>query len=202
MSPETVKRSVRALASRWWVQEIRGVAALVFGVLAMTLPGSSPKALVVLFGLYAAVDGVANLALAVRRGPEGATWVPLELQGAVGLMAAAVALGWPALSSTAFLWLVAGWALLTGAAQIAAAKILRRELVDEWVLAAGAAFSIAFGVHLVMLPVLGAKTMVWSTGVYGLVFGLLLVRLGFRLRRWDHSNASWPFGELGGASPS
>jgi uncharacterized membrane protein HdeD (DUF308 family) len=191
---------VHALASRWWMQEVRGVAALVFGILAMTLLGSSPRSLVVLFGIYAAVDAVANLALAVRRGGEGTSWVSLELQGAVGLAASAVALAWTGLSPMAFLMLVAGWALLTGGAQIAAAVLLRREIVDEWIFAAGAAFTVAFGVHLVMLPVLGAQTMVWSTGAYGLVFGLLLLRLGFRLRRFDRTS-DWPFGELGGTSP-
>ncbi|RIK43843.1 MAG: hypothetical protein DCC55_04665 [Chloroflexi bacterium] len=49
---------VTALARNWWLLLIRGVLAVIFGILALVWPGITLAVLVLLFGAYALVDGI------------------------------------------------------------------------------------------------------------------------------------------------
>ncbi len=183
--------AVSALASRWWLVMVRGVAAVLFGVLAVALPGASLLSLVAIFGVYSAVDGLFAMMLAARRGRAGSSWGWMFYEGLVGVAAGALALAWPGVPATAFVLTLGSWAGLTGIAKLAAATDLRREITDEWRLAASGFVSLALGVVLVMYPSASAVAVLWSVGAFAIAFGLLLVALGFRLHRW-HRIGEWP----------
>jgi len=55
---------LHALARNWWIVLLRGIAAIVFGVLAFAWPGLTLRTLVLLYGAYALVDGIIALAAA------------------------------------------------------------------------------------------------------------------------------------------
>lgn len=54
------------LTRNWWVYALRGVVAIIFGVLALALPGTTILALVLVFGVYALFDGVLAVVAAFR----------------------------------------------------------------------------------------------------------------------------------------
>src|SRR3954471_14806482 len=170
-----------SLSHNWWAISLRGVAGILFGVITFVAPGISLAALVLLFGAYAFADGVLAIVTAVRR--RGADrWGLLLLEGLVGVAAGIVTWLWPGITALALLYVIAAWALVTGAFEIAAAIRLRKIISGEWLLALSGIFSIALGVLLIMAPGPGALAVVIWIGAYAFVFGALLFALGLRLK--------------------
>ncbi len=173
---------IDAIAKRWWMLVVRGVAAIAFGVLAIVWPSSSLLALVLLWGAYALIDGTTSVALAVRAGRARQRWGWLLFDGIVGIGAAVVTVLWPQITALALLMVIAAWAVITGIAKIVAAIELRRVIHGEWILGLSGLLSIGFGVLMIIFPGAGALAVVTLIGVYAMVFGALLTVLGFRIR--------------------
>jgi uncharacterized membrane protein HdeD (DUF308 family) len=190
MSPTVAAVNVDTLAHNWGAVLIRGILAILFGVITFVAPGMSLAVLVLLFGAYAFVDGVLAVVSAFRR-RESDHWAMMLLEGLVGIGAGLVTLFWPGLTALALLYVIGAWAMVTGAFEIAAAIRLRKVLHDEWLLVLGGLASIGLGVLLFAYPGPGALALILWIGAYALVFGVLLVGLAFRLRSWDRVH---PFG--------
>jgi len=173
------------LRTNWWALAIRGVLAVMFGVLAFIWPGLTMTVLVLLFGVYAIADGILAIAAAVSKSERATRWWALLIQGVLGIMAGLLTFVWPGITALFLLYLIAFWAIFTGAFQIAAAIRLRKELTGEWLMALGGAASVVFGVLLLLFPGAGALAVVWWIGAYAIVFGVLLLALAFSLRRWS-----------------
>lgn len=174
-----------ALAKNWWSLVIRGLVALMVGVVAFVWPGITLAALVILFGAYALIDGVVSLIGAWRASQTHQRWGVLVLEGIAGIAAAAITLLWPGITAFALVVVIAAWALVTGAFEIAAAVRLRKHISGEWLLALSGVVSILFGLLMVASPLAGALAIAYLVGIYAFVFGVLLMALGFRLRNWS-----------------
>jgi uncharacterized membrane protein HdeD (DUF308 family) len=170
------------LARNWWALALRGVFAVIFGVIAFAWPGITLAALVILYGAYAMADGIFAIAAAITGRPERAPWWALLLEGVLGIAVGIMTFAWPGITALVLLYLIAGWAMATGVLEIAAAIRLRREIRGEWMLALGGVLSIIFGILLVINPGAGALAVIWLIGGYAIVFGSLMIALGFRLR--------------------
>ena len=173
---------MNVVARNWWALVLRGVLGVAFGLFALALPGATFAVLVLAFGAYAFVDGVFNIVAALRdaRGERG--WWTLLLSGVAGVLAGLAALTAPALTALVLLYVIAGWAVLTGVLEIAAAVRLRRHITGEWLMALQGGLSVAFGVLVMLAPTAGALAVVLLIGAYALVSGLVLLALGARLR--------------------
>jgi uncharacterized membrane protein HdeD (DUF308 family) len=180
------------LHRNWWIVLLRGVAGIAFGILTFMAPGISLAALVLLWGAYAFADGVLALVSAIRRRGQSDRWWLLMLEGMVGIAAGVLTLVWPGITAIALLYLIAVWALLTGAIEIAAAIRLRKVISNEWLLALSGIASLGFGVLLILFPGPGALAVVIWIGAYSFVFGALLVALGLRLRSLGRPHAARP----------
>ncbi len=169
------------LSKHWWLLLVRGLAAIVFGLLAWTLPAMTLWAVVLLFGAYAMVDGVTAIANSFSGAGRQHRW-SLLLMGLVGVGAGVVAFGWPSITALALLWVIAFWAVLTGILEITAAFGLPAPTGDRWLLGLAGVVSTAFGVLLVTQPGAGLLTLVWLLGFYGVFYGVLAVIASFKLR--------------------
>jgi uncharacterized membrane protein HdeD (DUF308 family) len=175
------RRGMAWLARNWWAIALRGVAAVVFGVLALLLPGTTLAALVLLFGAYAIVEGVFSLIAAVRGRTDEPRWL-LALQAIVSIAAGFVAFLWPGLTALVLLYVIAAWALVIGVLQIVAAVRLHSRIRGEGWLVLSGILSMIFGVLMMWAPGAGALALVLWIGSYAIVFGALLIVLAFRLR--------------------
>lgn len=168
------------LSSRhWWVFAVRGIAAILFGILAFALPGITLTVLVLLWGAYALVDGVLSLVSAFRTTHDH-RW-GLLIEGLVGIGAGIVTFTWPGLTALVLLYIIAVWALITGVLELIAAFRLRRVIHDEWWLVLGGVASVVFGVLMLAMPAAGALALVWLIASYAIVFGVLMIALAVRL---------------------
>ena len=170
------------LAEYWWTLVLRGVAAVIFGILAYVWPGITFTVLVLFFGAYALWDGVFALIAAFRTQAER-RW-PLVLEGLVGIAAGVLTFIWPGAATLALLIIIGAWAFVTGIFEIVAAIRLREEIEGEWLLLVSGLLSVLFGIALAIWPAAGLVAVTWLIGAYSIVFGILLIVLGFRLRNW------------------
>ena len=170
------------LARNWWAIVLRGVAAILFGILAFVMPGITLAALVLLFGAYALVDGVLNIVAAITGRTRGQPWWMLVLAGIAGIAAGLVAFLMPGITAIALTYIIAAWAIVIGVLEIVAAVRLRKVITNEWWLGLSGALSIIFGVLLMAAPAAGALVLVLWIGAWAVVYGIVLIALGLRLR--------------------
>jgi uncharacterized membrane protein HdeD (DUF308 family) len=178
---------ITAVARNWWVFLVRGLAAILFGILAFIWPGITLFVLVLFWGAYALVDGIFALIAAFSGQAAQQRWWVLLLEGLLGIAAGIVTFLWPGMTAIALLYLIAAWAIVGGVLEIAAAIRLRQEIEGEWLLALSGVASIIFGVLMVIWPGAGALAVVWLIAGYAIVFGVLMIALAFRLRSWSKS---------------
>jgi uncharacterized membrane protein HdeD (DUF308 family) len=171
------------LARNWWSLALRGVLAILFGIVAWVWPEITLTSLVLLFGAYLLVDGVVNIVAAVRGRTAEPRWFPVVM-GIAEIIIGLVTLLWPGVTAIALVYLIAAWAVTMGAFAIFAAIALRRDIHGEWVLAVSGILSILFGLIIGILPGAGAIALIWLIGTFAIVDGILLLILAFRLRNW------------------
>ncbi len=166
----------------WWMFALRGLIAVIFGILALIWPGQTLLALVLLFGAYALVDGIFAVVAGIAFHRYFERWWAVLLEGLAGIIFGVLTFLWPNITALVFLYLIAAWALVTGVLEIVAAIQLRRVITGEWRLVLSGILSILLGVALFVFPGAGAVSLVWLIGIYAIVFGISLIALAFRLR--------------------
>jgi uncharacterized membrane protein HdeD (DUF308 family) len=174
------------LSGLWWAIALRAAAAILLGVIAIFMPGPTLAAIVIVFGIYAIVDGILAIVAAVRGFRRKERWWPMLLEGLVGIVAGAIAIFLPGIGALALTYLVAAWALVTGAFEIAAAIRLRKVISGEWLLLIAGLLSIVLAVLVALFPGTGALLLVWWLGAYAFAYGVVSLVLALRLRTWTH----------------
>ena len=167
---------VIVLARNWWALALRGLFAVLFGIVAFAWPGITLGALVLLYGAYALVDGVFAIAAALAGRAGGCPGGPCCWRALVGIAVGIMTFAWPGITALVLLYLIAAWAVVTGVLEIVAAIRLRKEIRGEWLLALSGVLSVLFGMALVVNPGAGALAVVWLIGAYAIAFGVLLHR--------------------------
>ena len=169
------------LTRNWWIVALRGLLAIVFGIIAFAWPEITMLSLVLVFAGYSIVDGTLGILLAIRGARRGERWGLLMLTGLLSITAGVMAAVWPGLTVIAFVLIMAFWAVFTGAVVTAVAFDMRVDHGRWWLVLAGLT-SIVYGVLLVVAPLLGAVVLTWWVGAHALVLGVTLLILAFKLR--------------------
>ena len=180
---EAESHSSNSLAHNWWMLALRGLVAIIFGVLAFVLPGMTLLTLVFLFGAYAIVNGVLALVHAFSAPKGYPRFGALIFTGILSIAAGVLAFVWPGITALSLVLLIAAWAIVNGVFEIATAIRLRRVIEHEWLLALAGILSVLLGIVILLQPGAGALALVWWIGGFALAFGVLLVALAFRVRR-------------------
>ena len=178
---------LHALAKSWWLVLLRGIAAIVFGVLAFVWPGLTLLTLVLLYGAYALVDGAFALIAAFTGGAKPVPTWWLIVVGLAGIAAGLATFLWPGITALVLLVFIGAWAIVHGIFEIIGAIKLRKEIDNEWWLILAGVMSVIFGIIVLVAPGAGALGLVWAIGAYSVVFGILLVGLSLRLKRHRHA---------------
>jgi uncharacterized membrane protein HdeD (DUF308 family) len=172
---ETLKR-------HWWVSVIRGIAAIVFGVIAFVYPGLTIATLVLFFGAWVLIDGIFRIVGAIGHRASDPDWGWQLVIGILGIVVGLLTFHAPQITALALVIYIAAWALMIGASEIALAVKMRREIKGEWFLILMGLASIAFAVLLLWNPIAGAAAVIWLIAWYAVVIGILAIFFGFRLR--------------------
>jgi uncharacterized membrane protein HdeD (DUF308 family) len=176
------RQRLNSFADNWRALALRGLVALLFGLVVLFWPGLVLAVLALLFGIYAVVDGAITFVPALRSSDRGARrWLPLT-EGAVGVIAGLVALLWPGMTGNGLIYVIVGWAFATGLLKIFTAVLLRAEVENGWLLAGSGALSVLFGILLAVLAGSDVPFLVPLIGAFAVVLGLALIVFAFRMR--------------------
>ena len=181
---------LHALAKNWWLLLLRGIAAIVFGVLAFAWPGLTLVTLVLFYGAFALVDGIIALVAAFTGGAKPVPTWWLVVVGLLGIGAGIATFVMPGITAILLILFMGAWALVHGIFEIIGAIQLRKEIDNEWMLILSGVVSVLFGVIVLIAPGTGALGLIWAIGAYSIVFGISFVALAFRLRNHKHEAAT------------
>ncbi|TSD93949.1 HdeD family acid-resistance protein [Skermania sp. ID1734] len=167
----------------WWLILLRGIFAVIFGIVALLWPGLTVLSLVLLFGIYSIVDGVTAIARAVHSRRYESAWVWWALVGIVSVVAGIIAFLWPAITALALLYVIAFYAIVFGVGQTVAAFRLREVRGIGWgLMLVSGILAIIFGIWLLVAPDTSILTLIWLLGGYAIAFGILVIVASFQLR--------------------
>jgi uncharacterized membrane protein HdeD (DUF308 family) len=166
------------LTQKWWTVALRGILAIVFGIVALAFPGITLVSLALVFGAYVFVDGVFAIVGAFGHRGREAVWYVLD--GILGIAVGVATFFFPAITAQALVFLIGLWAILTGIFEVVAGFEL--PVSRDWLLALAGVLSIVFGVLVFANPGSGAVAVVWLIGIYAVMFGVTLLVFSLRLR--------------------
>lgn len=159
--------------SRWGLA-LRGIAAIIFGLIVWAWPGMVLHVLVLIFGIFALASGIFAILAGVRADTSRNRWL-LIAEGVLAVLAGIVALAWPGITAVALLFLIAIWAIVTGVVEIIGSFRLGGAGGVEWLLILSGVVSIIFGILLFVWPHLGLLALVWLIGIYAVIYGVIML---------------------------
>src|SRR5438270_11316123 len=189
-----------SLAKTWWAFVLRGVFAMLFGLICLFFPPVAILALATLFGFWLLLDGVSGLASAWQTRGHGHWWLPL-LEGIAGLVAGFLAIAWPTITALVLVLFVGVWAIMTGLFEIWAAIRLREQIKGEFWLGLAGVISFIFGFTVLIFTGLVFLRVLWLIAIFAIAFGLSLIGLGWRLRRINEEMSRHGPMAAGGSPP-
>jgi uncharacterized membrane protein HdeD (DUF308 family) len=160
-----------ALVRNWWMMAIRGALAIAFGAALLLWPGVTFSIVVLLFGVYAIVDGGWSIAAANRASTRLTQAWPVMLEGMVSVAIGVVALVWPFMPRS-FVHLLVFWGVLTGVLELTAAIRLPLHRATSWVLGTAGASSLVLALLLFLLTRADDDVVVRVMAIYAQVFGV------------------------------
>jgi uncharacterized membrane protein HdeD (DUF308 family) len=174
-----------------WILGVRGVVAILFGLYALFAPWSALATLILAFGVCILLEGILGIVAAMRVRGHNQRSLPIALEGIVCVVVSLLALLRPDAAALTWLYLVSGFAVVSGILHMAGAIQLRKDFAGEWVLILNGALTTLFGILMIMLPLAGLLSLVWLIGAYSVFFGALLLAVAVRLRaRWRTTQAA------------
>jgi uncharacterized membrane protein HdeD (DUF308 family) len=171
---------MRVLAKNWWMVLLRGIAAILFGILAISWPDLAVGIFVALFGAYALVDGVFAIIAAFQGDDRDRLWHIAT--GALGIIVGLIAWIYPGLTALSLLYFIGAWAVVTGVMEIITGIRLRKQITNEFWLILGGVLSVLFGILCWLSPRDSALALTVVIGIYAIIFGAILVIFSLRLR--------------------
>ncbi|PZF74373.1 HdeD family acid-resistance protein [Taibaiella soli] len=174
----------------WWMFLLRGVIALLLGLLALFAPGVTFTSLIIFLGAYLFIDGIFSVLSALGARKTLKDWPWYLLSGITGIVIGLITFYHPFATATAVIYMIAFWSLIAGLVEITMAIRLARMIKGEGWYILGGALTILFGILILTNPIAGAITITMLFGIYAVMIGIMLISLSMRLRKRHNHHTS------------
>lgn len=156
---------------------LTGLVAIALGILLLAMPGATLKTVIYLFGIMVIVYGLARIVAALRGRMESRS--AGVAGGILAIIAGAAVMAWPEMTAATMIWIIAGWAIASGAMDFAGAFTAKEAGAGRrlWGAISGVV-SVVFGVLLIAWPGKGGLALLWLIGLYLLVLGFFRIAVG------------------------
>src|SRR5262245_10344595 len=176
--------SVHEMLKRGWMSLLlRGILAVIFGIMALAWPGLTVASLVIVFAAFALVEGVFAVSAAIAARKEFDDWWVLLLEGLLAIAFGVITFEHPGITALVLLLYISAWAILSGILRIALAIKLRKEMQGEWLLILAGVAAVLFGLAVMARPEAGAIALAWMIGTFALIEGFALIAFSFQVKR-------------------
>ena len=166
----------------WGVLALRGALSTAFGLYALLRPGQALATLIMVFGAMVLVAGILSIVAGLRRQSHHRPIAAIVVEGIICIAFGLLTLLMPGVTAVAWLFLVSGFAIVSGVLHFVAGLRLRKETPGEWTLILDGVLTVILGILMVLLPWAGLLALIWVVGAYSLFFGILLLVTAFRVR--------------------
>ncbi|MFO8143700.1 MAG: HdeD family acid-resistance protein [Dehalococcoidales bacterium] len=157
----------------WWSMLVKGIIAIVFGVVAVIWPGITLVTLVILFGIFFLVDGIFTIIMATQHHKVQKNWRWSLAAGVAGLVLGIIILSMPVISEIILIYLVGAWALIMGIMGTVSAVRMRKQISMGWPLTSGI-IGIVFGILILAAPLFTALVSTEVIGFFAIFWGISL----------------------------
>lgn len=164
----------------WRTIMLRGLASLVFGILAFVYPGVTLAVVVTIFGIYALIDGLLGL-WGVFSGGENRSMTGM-VTALAGIAAGLFCLIWRDQAVVYVVLLIGLWYVAAGLLQLVGSLVLRNDVDNAGMLALGGAVGAALGLLIMFYPKDATTAVLWIIASTAVVVGLILLFFGWKLR--------------------
>ena len=165
----------------WWLILLRGIVALLFGILALISAQFVLLFLVYLFGAYVLLDGIMAIVVSLEERKSASGWWVVLLLGIVGVIVGLLCFIHPGNVAVLIFYLVAIWLIISGLFVIISAFTLRAAGA-EWLLVVVGVISIIVGIIFFIHPTSSILSIVWLLGIFALVYGIVQIVRAIQLR--------------------
>jgi uncharacterized membrane protein HdeD (DUF308 family) len=173
---------LETLQKNWWLIAVRGVLAIVFGILSLASPYIVIFSLITFFAFFAILSGFFILTLAFLGETDNKGLRIIE--GLIFLGAGIVVLLNPVSALGGIMIFIAAWAILSGLIHIIGAIRMRKVITNEWLLILNGVISIVFGILLAGNLIQGAGVMLMVFGAFAILSGIFSIMLSFRIKTY------------------
>jgi uncharacterized membrane protein HdeD (DUF308 family) len=182
MQTGSLEGALARVSSTWWLWLLRGILAIVLGVIAIAQPAVAIFGFTIWLGAYFLVDGVISVFHGFGEQPAGRSRWPLIIWGVIGVVAGITIFARPVASAAALGVLIGIWAIVFGVLEVVNGIRLREVIDNEVWLIIGGVASVIFGILMLTNLVAGLLAVAWVIGIWALVVGVTLVLLSFRIK--------------------
>jgi uncharacterized membrane protein HdeD (DUF308 family) len=174
----------------WWVLLIRGIVAVLFGILALGWPGRTVLFLIYLFGIYALVEGMMTVVGSLRERQTYSRWWVQLIGGIAGIIIGLLVFFWPEKTALVLFTLAGIWAIVTGLFHLIAAFAFPAGLGLGGMLALSGILLVIVGAVFILHPVASIMSLVWVLGLFAILYGIVLCVRAFQYRSSYRSSVS------------
>ena len=167
----------------WYWPVLRGVLAIIFGIVALSWPDKTAAVIIWVVGIFAVVDGVVEIVEGIRRRGTGNGTAVLVTMGVLSLAVGVVLLVWPGKTAIVLTWIVGFWAVVYGLFQTVASLDLRKVPGSGWGWGVFAGLlGLVFGLLVLFNVNAGLVSIVWILAIFAILWGVMLIAFGFQIR--------------------
>ena len=168
------------IQKKWWLLLLRGILALIFGIIAIASPGIVLVTLLFYFGFIALFSGLFLIieGIAVKDDDRGMH----ILEGILSILFGLLFIAMPGFVTASVMYFIAFWAIIGGIMQIVYAIKLRKEIENEWLGILNGVITLIFGLLVLFNVFAGASVLVMVFGIYAIIAGILLIVLSFKVK--------------------
>lgn len=167
----------------WLIPTLRGVFAILFGILLFAYPGVSLILMLTFFGAFVMVSGIFTVVMAVMRRQFDPMWQTYLMDGIVNIVIGVLVFVWPSITAMALVYIIAAWALISGAMQLVNAFSLRQHFPSVWLNMIMGLILVVFGLAVFIHPGAGAVAISYVIALVAFTYGIFAIGFGLQLRK-------------------
>ena len=171
----------KKVAKHWWAILLRGIIAILFGVLALAASGFTLDLLLIFVGFFLLLGGLVSVIGSLFATHHKHWWI-LMFNGLISIAAGIVVFTWPAITLLILVYLVAIWAIITGFFEFIASIAASWANPGKVFIGFVGVLSVILGIVMFAYPGLTINAAIWLIGVYAIIIGLSLIFFSFKLK--------------------